>query len=150
MEVNLDDMSGEELGHLVGLLRERGALEVWTSPLQMKKDRPGTLLSLLCRASERATLEACAFAHSTTLGVRWSPRERSEAGRETLEVELAGARVRVVRRLRPGMGPLDALLEGDLSPEYEDLAALARSTGLPLRDLERAAVKAALRAADQT
>jgi uncharacterized protein (TIGR00299 family) protein len=147
MEVNLDDMSGEELGHLVGLLRERGALEVWTSPLQMKKDRPGTLLALLCRAPERAALEACAFAHSTTLGVRWSSRERSEAARETLEVELAGARVRVVRRRRPGTGPDDPLLEGDLSPEYEDLAALARSTGLPLRDLERAAVEAALRRA---
>jgi uncharacterized protein (TIGR00299 family) protein len=145
MEVNLDDMSGEELGHLVGLLRERGALEVWTSPLQMKKDRPGTLLSLLCRAGERKALEACAFAHSTTLGVRWSPRERSEAGRSTLQVELAGRSVRVVRRLRPGLRPDDPVLESDLSPEYDDLAAVARASGLPLRDLERAAVEAALR-----
>lgn len=145
MEVNLDDMAGEELGHLVGLLRERGALEVWTSPLAMKKDRPGTLLSLLCREGQRAALEACVFVHSTTLGVRWSPRERSEARRETLEVELAGRSVRVVRRLRPGTTGEDPLLEGDLSPEYDDLAALSRATGLPLRDLERAAVEAALR-----
>lgn len=145
MEVNLDDMSGEELGHLVGLLRERGALEVWTSPLQMKKDRPGTLLSLLCRRGEREALEACVFTHSTTLGVRWSPRERSEAGRSTLEVELGGRRVRVVRRLRPGAGPDDPVLESDLSPEYDDLAALARASALPLRDLERASVEAALR-----
>jgi len=145
MEVNLDDMAGEELGHLVGLLRERGALEVWTSPLSMKKDRPGTLLSLLCRAERRAALEACAFLHSTTLGVRWSPRERTEARRETLEVELAGRGVRVVRRLRPGVGPDEPVLEADLSPEYDDLAALSLATGLPLRDLERAAVEAALR-----
>jgi uncharacterized protein (TIGR00299 family) protein len=143
MEFNLDDMSGEELGFLVRALRERGALEVWTSPVQMKKDRPGVVVSLLCRADRRSELETEAFRHSTTLGVRWTRTERSECRREVLSVDLAGECVRVVRRFRPGEGDA-AVLESDLSPEYDDLAELAERTGLPLRDLERAAVAAAL------
>jgi pyridinium-3,5-bisthiocarboxylic acid mononucleotide nickel chelatase len=145
LDVNLDDMSGEELGFLVGALRTQGALEVWTSSVHMKKDRPGTLVSLLCRAEARDGLEQVVFAHSTSLGVRWTRCERREARRETLDVEIAGQKVRVVRRYRPGVAGA-TLLEGDLSPEYDDLARLAHSSGLPLRDLERAAVEAALRA----
>lgn len=144
MEFNLDDMSGEELGFLVRALRERGALEVWTAPVQMKKDRPGVVVSLLCRAEQRAELDAAAFRHSTTLGVRWIRTERSECRRETLAVALAGERVRIVRRFRPGVPESAPVLEADLSPEYDDLAELAARTGLPLRDLERGAVAAAL------
>ena len=144
LELNLDDMSGEEIGFLVRRLREAGALEAWTAPVQMKKDRPGVIVSALCREATRAALEAAAFAHSTTLGVRWSRFERTECERETLEVELLGRRVRVRRRIRPGAGPQAPPVEADLSPEYDDLEALARETGLPLRDLERAAVEAAL------
>jgi uncharacterized protein (TIGR00299 family) protein len=144
MEFNLDDMSGEELGFLVRALREGGALEVWTTAVQMKKDRPGVVVSLLCRAERRAELEALAFRHSTTLGVRWTRTERSECRRETLAIDLGGERVRVVRRFRPGGTSQEPVLEADLSPEYEDLAQLAARTGLPLRDLERAAVAAAL------
>jgi pyridinium-3,5-bisthiocarboxylic acid mononucleotide nickel chelatase len=144
MEFNLDDMSGEELGFLVRALREGGALEVWTAAVQMKKDRPGAVVSLLCRAERRAQLEGLAFRHSTTLGVRWTRTERSECRRETFSVDLGGERVRVVRRFRPGEAPDAPVLEADLSPEYDDLAQLAARTGLPLRDLERAAVAAAL------
>ncbi len=145
MELNLDDMTGEELGYLVRALRGGGALDAWTTAAQMKKDRPGAVVSLLCREEQRAALEALAFAHSTTLGVRWSRVERTECRRETLEVQLLGHPVRVVRRFRPGPGDEGPLLESDLSPEYEDLVRLAGEVGAPLRDLERAAVEAALR-----
>lgn len=144
LEFNVDDMSGEELGHLVGRLREGGALEVWTSALQMKKDRPGTLVSLLCRGEQRDGLEALTFAHSTTLGLRWTRTTRRECERRTLEVELFGHTLRVVRRLRPGARGDEAPIETDLSPEFDDLARVAGELGLPLRDLERAAVEAAL------
>jgi uncharacterized protein (TIGR00299 family) protein len=144
MEVNLDDMSGEELGHLVRRLRAAGALEVWTAPAQMKKDRPGTVVSLLCREPQRDALESVVFRDSTTLGVRWTRCERRECRRETFEVSLDGRPVRVVRRFRPGEGPGQVALEADLSGEFDDLEALAAATGLPLRDLERAAVAAAL------
>ncbi len=142
LELNLDDATGEEVGFLVGALREAGALEAWTQPVQMKKDRPGALVVALCAPAARAALEAVAFRHSPTLGVRWSERARTTCARETLSVELDGASVRVKRRLRPGGGPPERV---DLSPEHDDLAALARRSGAPLRALEARAIELALR-----
>ncbi len=139
MELNLDDMTGEEVGHLVALLRERGALEVWSAPVQMKKDRPGVVISALCRAELRRDLEAAVFANSSSLGVRWILCERTELDRSERRLEFAGHSVRV--KLRHGAGPLGVL---DVSPEFDDLAALARELGRPLRDLEREIVNRAL------
>ena len=141
LEVNLDDMSAEELGFLVAQLREAGALEVWTSALQMKKDRPGTLLTALTREDRRATLEAVVFAHSTSLGLRWTQTWRRECPRESVQVEVDGRAIRVVCRRGPGVGTSDL----DLSPEYDDLAAAARDSGRSVRDWERLAVAAARR-----
>jgi len=139
LECNLDDATGEEVGFLLGELRAAGALEAWSAPVQMKKDRPGNVVSALCRAADRETLEAVCFTHSPTLGVRWSPRERAECEREAIEVELAGRTVRVKVRRR-GAGPPEL---ADLSPEFDDLAALARTTGRPLRALEHECLRAA-------
>ncbi|MBI5435141.1 MAG: nickel pincer cofactor biosynthesis protein LarC [Planctomycetes bacterium] len=139
LEVNLDDQSAEEIGFLVEQLRAVGALEVWTSSIHMKKDRPGTLVSALARAELRQPLEAALFAHSTTLGCRWRAVQRTELAREELEVTLDGHRVRVKRRVREDVEAID------LSPEYDDLAALARASGRNLRELEREVVLAALR-----
>ncbi|HTF87782.1 MAG TPA: nickel pincer cofactor biosynthesis protein LarC [Planctomycetota bacterium] len=139
MEVNFDDMSGEELGHLMQVLRERGALEVWSSAVQMKKERPGSVVSALCRADRRRDLEAALFAHSTSLGLRWILCERTELEREQREVSLGGACVRVKVRLgSAAVGPLD------VSPEYDDLARLSRDSGRPIRELEREAIGLAL------
>jgi hypothetical protein len=143
LELHLDDATGEQIGHLLEELRGAGALDAWTAPLTMKKGRPGVLVSALARPEARHALERAAFDHSSTLGVRWSPRERTECGREELLVVVEGEPVAVKVRHRPHReGPPSA---DDLSPEYEDLAALARSTGRSLRELERAAVDAALR-----
>ena len=147
LECNLDDTTGEEVGFLLGALRGAGALEAWSAAVQMKKDRPGVVVSALCRAETRAALEAVVFLHSPSLGVRWSETERTECGRELLEVELAGEFagrvVRVKRRLRPGGGsPASGF---DLSPEYDDLALLARETGRSLRELEALVLAAARR-----
>jgi len=130
-EVNLDDMTGEEIGYLVGSLRSAGALEVWTQAVQMKKDRPGVVVSALCREDRRGDLEATLFAGSTTLGLRWSRHERSECEREVLAVEVRGHPVRVKRRRRPGV---DLLTRSDLKPGHEDLARGARGTGCSLRE----------------
>jgi uncharacterized protein (DUF111 family) len=143
VECNLDDMTGEELGFLVGRLREAGALEAWTAPVQMKKDRPGAVVSALCRPERRADLEAVFFAHSTTLGVRWTRCERTECARETTEIDFRGNVLRVQRRLRPG-AEREPLELRDLAIEYDDLAALARSLGVSLREAERMALDAAL------
>lgn len=142
IECNLDDMTGEEIGFLVQRLREGGALEVWTAPVQMKKDRPGVVVSALCRAERRTELERLFFEHSTTLGVRWATFERTECERERFEIELDGQKLRAQRRVRPGAaGPPTPR---DLALEYDDLAVLARARGVSLREAERVALAAAL------
>ncbi len=143
-EFNLDDMTGEGIGFLVGRLREAGALEAWTAPVQMKKDRPGVIVSALVRAERRDELERAVFAHSTTLGVRWSRRTRSECARETLEVEILGHPVRVKRRIRPGTEGTSAS-PLDLKAEHDDLARVAAASGRTLRELAELAVAEAVR-----
>jgi len=140
LEVNLDDMTGEELGWLCEGLREAGALDVWTSALQMKKNRPGVLLGLLCRAEQRASLEQLVFERSSTFGLRWHEVQRREAERGWIQVELEGQAVRVKVRRRPS-GNLDGR---DLAPEQDDLQQICRGTGHSLRSLTARAVAAAL------
>ena len=142
MEVNLDDMTGEELAWLCEGLREAGALDVWSTPVGMKKGRPGIVIGLLCRFEQRARLEQVVFERSSTLGLRWHAVERREAVRGSLEVTVAGSPVRVKVRLRPGAVRSEAR---DLAPEYEDLAALARTGAGSLRELAAQAVAQALR-----
>src|SRR5262245_42174850 len=138
LECNLDDATGEELAFLAEELRRAGALDTWSVPVQMKKGRPGAMVQALARPAEREALERVLFAHTPALGVRWLRCERTELGREEIVVELRGARVRVKRRRRAGEATVL-----DLSPEHEDLAALARATGIDLRSLEREAVELA-------
>jgi len=136
---NLDDLTGEELAFLAEGLRAAGALDVWTVPVVMKKGRPGVVIEALARAAQRAALEEVLLRHSSSLGVRWTRCERREWERAELTVELHGAPVRVKHRRSPAGAP-SAL---DLSPEQDDLAALARATGIDLRTLEHAAVELA-------
>jgi len=132
LEVNLDDMTGEEIGFAVRSLREAGALEVWTQPVQMKKDRPGVLLSALAREEQRAELEQLVFARTTTLGVRWREVERTERVRETRTLAVEGVSVRVkYPRGAPELG----------KPEADDLEALARARGWSLRRARAAALE---------
>jgi uncharacterized protein (DUF111 family) len=144
LEVNLDDMSAEEIGHAVGRLRRAGALEVWTSPIYMKKDRPATLVSALVRPEGRSALESEIFEWTTTLGLRWREVERTECARRELTVELEGVRVRVKCRQRPdypGASPVGAR---DLSPEHDDLVRAAESAGLTLREAGARVIQLAL------
>ncbi len=148
VEVNLDDMTGEELAHAARKLRDAGALDVWSTSVQMKKDRPGIVLSALCRIEARAALESALFEHTTTLGVRWSRVERMECGRRVLEVDVGGHAIRVKVRERPQYEGSSPLGERDLSPEHDDLARAAAQLGVSLRELERRAIDAALHALD--
>lgn len=140
LEVNLDDMTGEEVGYLLEALRAAGALDVWASALQMKKGRPGVLVSALARDEQRGALEEALRGHSTTLGLRWIRCERTEWERRSVEVEVLGERVRV--KVRGTGAPATAL---DLSAEHGDLERLARASGKPLRELDQLARDAALR-----
>ncbi len=150
MQVNLDDLCAEEIGHALGKVREAGALEAWTSPVHMKKDRPGTLMSALARDEQREAIEAAVFQWTTSLGVRWTRLERTECERDQVRVQVGGTEVRVVRRMRPQQTIRRGILEegpgcgaADLFPEYDDLVAAAEATGWTLREVRSLAIQAA-------
>jgi len=136
LEANIDDASAEIIGHASEALLAAGALDVFAVPIQMKKSRPGTLLSVIARPEDRAALEEILFRETTTFGVRRREEPRTKLERRSVEVEVRGAKVRVKL----------GLLGGEVvtvSPEYDDCARLARETGAPLRRIYAAARAAA-------
>ncbi len=136
LEANIDDTSAEIIAHTAEALFEAGALDVFTVPIQMKKSRPGTLLSVIARPADRAALESIIFRQTTTFGIRRREDARSKLDRRTVEVELDGETVRVKL----------GLLDGEVitvSPEYEDCARVGRASGRPLRQVYADAVAAA-------
>ena len=117
-------------------LFEGGALDVGIQHLQMKKNRPGFLVRVLARPSERVALARILFAESTTAGVRTVEYDRLILQREQIRVETRFGRIRV-KLVRSPDGRVDA------SPEYDDCKAAARKHDAPLRDVVRAAERAA-------
>ncbi len=146
MEVNLDDMSPEEVGHALQQVREAGALEAWSVAAQMKKDRPAAVLCALARAEQRVALEASVFRWTSSLGVRWTRLERSECEREQRRVDVAGSSVRVTLRHRPEYLAGEPFGEADLFPEHDDLVQAAQAAGLTLREARARAIEALLQA----
>jgi len=142
LEVNLDDMTAQDVGHVIQKLREHGALEAWSQAVQMKKDRPGTIVTALIRAEQRADFEEVLFEWTTTLGVRWSRVERTECARRMLEVADDGLVVRVKLRERPGA---ERAARRDLAPEHDDLVVYAERRELSLREARERVVDLALR-----
>ena len=128
LSCNLDDMTGEEIGFALSALLEAGALDAWTSPIGMKKSRPGVLLSCLCREGKREELLRCLFRHTTTLGVRERRCTRTALERttETAHTPYGDVRVKVSR----GWGVTKR------KAEYDDLAALAKENGVSLREIK--------------
>ena len=92
LETNLDDVSGEMIGHCIAQLWDAGALDVYTTAIQMKKNRPGVKLSILCRVEKIAALEAIVFRETGTLGIRRWSAARHVLPREIRQVATAGAR----------------------------------------------------------
>lgn len=137
LDVHLDDATGEELGWCLRALREAGALDAWSAPLQMKKDRPGVQISALCRAAQREALEAVVFERTQSLGLRWTRVERTECEREFQTIQVEGFEVRLKLRHRPHYPGASPFGPRDVSPEYEDLVPLAEARGWSLREAER-------------
>jgi pyridinium-3,5-bisthiocarboxylic acid mononucleotide nickel chelatase len=132
IETNLDDMPSQYFGHVMERAFDLGALDCYFTPVQMKKNRPGVLLSLLCRNAEREELIEMLFGETTTLGVRSYEVERRALERQIVRVETQ-------------YGPIDvkvARLNGNVvnqMPEYEQCRQAARSANVPLRVVEEAA-----------
>jgi uncharacterized protein (TIGR00299 family) protein len=135
IETNLDDLSPELVPDAAERCFAAGALDVWVSPAQMKKGRPGFVLAALARpADERAVAEAI-LRETTALGVRVSPVRRWELERRSVTVAVDGEPVRVKLGILAGE-PVNA------APEHDDCAAVARRTGRPVMEVWGAALAA--------
>ena len=88
LQCNLDDMTGEALGFVLERVLAEGALDAWFVPIQMKKSRPGTTLSVLCRRKDAAALRKLLLRETTTLGVRWQVMQREIVQRQTVDPRL--------------------------------------------------------------
>jgi uncharacterized protein (TIGR00299 family) protein len=128
LETNLDDMNPQLLGYFVDRALEAGALDVFYTPAQMKKNRPGQLVTVLCHPDKCELLTELIFRETTTLGVRRSNVERRTLLRESVLVDTRLGRVSVkVARLNGQI--LNAI------PEYEDCQKIASECGLPLKQV---------------
>jgi uncharacterized protein (TIGR00299 family) protein len=136
VETNLDDLSPELVPDAVEGVAAAGALDTWVTPVQMKKGRPGIVISALARPADEAAVAEAMVRHTTTLGVRVSRTRRWELEREWRTVEVGGERVRVK------VGWLGGSAVG-AAPEHDDCAAVARRTGRPVRAVWAAALAAA-------
>jgi uncharacterized protein (TIGR00299 family) protein len=136
LEANLDDLSPELVPDAIERCFSAGALDVWTAPVQMKKGRPGIVLSALARPADEGAVAAAMFEETSTLGVRVARLRRYELEREELVVELEGGTVRVK------LGRMDGRVV-NLAPEHDDCAALARRTNRPVKAVWAAALAAA-------
>jgi uncharacterized protein (TIGR00299 family) protein len=126
LETNLDDVPSEVVGYCVDQLFASGALDVYSVPIQMKKNRPGILLSVIADEEAVPVLEAILFRETGTFGVRRHRADRSKLRREAVTVETPWGPVQAKR------GWWADGLEV-VTPEYEDCARVARANGVPLR-----------------
>jgi pyridinium-3,5-bisthiocarboxylic acid mononucleotide nickel chelatase len=126
IEANLDDMNPQIYGHFQERALTAGALDVYTTPVQMKKNRPGTLLTVLCKPEDRQRLMDLIFAETTTIGARTYSAQRRVLPREVITVTTAYGEVRVKV----------ASVNGHVrhaTPEYEDCRKLAVDKNVPLQ-----------------
>lgn len=135
LETNLDDVSGEVIGHAQSRLLAAGALDVFCQPIQMKKNRPAVLVSVLCRGADCDRLEEILFRETGTLGVRRHATQRRALAREEAAVETPWGPVRGKLAHLPGRGP-------EFSPEYEECRRIAEKMELPLREIWQTAAAA--------
>ena len=126
LETNIDDMNPQFYELLSDRLFAAGALDVWLTPITMKKGRPATQVSVLLPASRRLAVEGVLIENSTTLGVRATTIDRVKAGRAVETVTTRWGDVRLKLRVWNGR-VIEAM------PEYDDCLAIARAQELPLR-----------------
>jgi uncharacterized protein (TIGR00299 family) protein len=136
LEANVDDMSPQLVAPLFDALFAAGALDVWSTPILMKKGRPALQVSALAPPAVVAEVQRALFRHSTTLGVRAQPLARAALGRSFARVETPYGPVRVK------IGALDGEVIG-AQPEFEDCRRLAARAGRPVREVLAAAAAAA-------
>ncbi|HHT17663.1 MAG TPA: LarC family nickel insertion protein, partial [Papillibacter sp.] len=112
-----------------------GALDVFTTPISMKKNRPAVMLTCLCRPEQREVFSRLIFRHTSTIGVRYATLRRDVLERTTLAVETPYGAIRIkISRSEEGR---------KIKPEYDDVAAAALREGVPFSEVHAAALRAA-------
>ena len=134
IEANLDDMNPQIYGYVLEKALSAGALDVYTTALQMKKNRPGTLLTILCRPEDSSKLMSLIFAETTTLGVRTHRAQRRVLPREWVSVSTSYGDVRI-KLSRSNGHILHA------APEYDDCRKLAVEKQVPLQQIINEALR---------
>lgn len=124
---NLDDMTPEAVGFAMEQLFAAGALDVYTTPIGMKKNRPGVLLTCMCREDDREAMLRTIFRHTSTLGVRVSVCDRYTLSRRQYTVQTPDGEIRL--KESSGWGVLRR------KAEFEDLARIARQTGKSIAEV---------------
>ena len=135
IEANLDDMNPQIYGYFAEKALAAGALDVYATPVQMKKNRPGQLVTVLCSPADEKVLAELLFRETTTIGVRIWQAQRRTLLRELVSVQTPHGEVRVKISRQNGV-VLNA------APEYEDCRRIAEERGVPLKDVLAAAVAA--------
>ena len=135
LEVNLDDMNPQIYGYFLEKALAAGALDIFATPVQMKKNRPGMLITVLCAPADEGKFQEMLFAETTTLGVRSTLAQRRILPREWVKVSTRFGEVRMkVARVNG--------LVRQVSPEFEDCRKLAEEKKVPLQEVLDAALRA--------
>ncbi len=135
LETNLDDLSPEITGAVMAQLFAAGALDVWLTPVQMKKNRPGVMLSVLCEESTVAALTDLIFAETSAFGLRVEKVVRLKLARRFAQVSTEFGEVTVKLGLKG-----ERVVQ--VAPEFESCRAVAEKAGVPLRAVYAAAIAA--------
>jgi pyridinium-3,5-bisthiocarboxylic acid mononucleotide nickel chelatase len=138
IETNIDDLNPEIYDYVIDRLLAAGARDVYLTPVQMKKNRPGVVLSVLCAESDRDRLAGLVLNETSAIGLRYYPVQRLVLSRHTKEVQTPYG----VVRLKVAVSP-----DGheNLAPEYEDCKRVAQEKQVPIKLVYQAALAAALR-----
>lgn len=134
LEANIDDLNPQVFGYVMDRLLEEGALDAFGMPVQMKKNRPGMLLTVLCRPEDASRLTHLIFAETTTLGIRQREETRQALEREWVTVTTRWGDVRLKV----------ATMGGDVTnyaPEYEDCRRIATACHVPLKNVLQEAMR---------
>ena len=135
IEAEIDDMNPQIFGVLMDRLLAQGALDVFYTPIQMKKNRPGTLLSVIAAPDKREVMTGTIFRETTTIGVRYRETSREILDREVITVDtpLGAISIKVARRNGTILNAL---------PEFDDCVRVAAEHGRPIKDVQALAMRA--------
>jgi len=126
LETNIDDCGGELFGYTQELLFENGAIDVFFTPIFMKKNRPAYRMSVACKSEDMLKLQNIIFRETTTIGIRYRTECRAELGRELVQIDTKYGKIIGKKVNNNG--------EYYIYPEYESIKKLAKEKGIPLKE----------------